>query len=188
MAKIECITCGALVHPDDANYLQIAADDEAGPFCKTCYERENPQPELDPRVDLNAKPFSIADVLPKHEPAKRMMRAYFTGFNLTASKDYEIKFEYDTVYEVVCDDGTYCRPKGFFYESPAELDDYCQWCDLKDCKLTVHSSGCEGSRCTEAREAYEDNLHDETVQEYMDSVKEADKKNERVDKKEDTTP
>ncbi|GEM_PF-6574757 len=30
---------------------------------------ENAQPALDPRVDLNEKPFSIGDVLPKHEPA-----------------------------------------------------------------------------------------------------------------------
>jgi hypothetical protein len=44
-----------------------------------------------------------------------IVEAKFTGFELTAGKQYEVIFEYDTVYELVCDNGgIYCRNKGFF--------------------------------------------------------------------------
>ena len=43
--------------------------------------------------------------------------AEFDGYGLTAGKEYNIIFEYDTVYEVITDDGKrMCRPKGFFKE------------------------------------------------------------------------
>lgn len=42
------------------------------------------------------------------------VKSLFTGFNLTEGKVYEVIFEYDTVYELKCDDGTYCRNKDFF--------------------------------------------------------------------------
>jgi hypothetical protein len=42
------------------------------------------------------------------------VKATFTGFDLTEDKIYEVKFEYETVYELKCDTGMYCRPKGFF--------------------------------------------------------------------------
>jgi len=42
------------------------------------------------------------------------LKANFTGFNLTKDKVYDVIFEYDTVYELKCDTGTYCRNKDFF--------------------------------------------------------------------------
>lgn len=42
------------------------------------------------------------------------VKAIATGCDLTENKIYEVYFEYDTVYELVCDTGRYCRPKGFF--------------------------------------------------------------------------
>lgn len=42
------------------------------------------------------------------------VRALFTGFDLTEGKIYEVIYEYDTVYELQCDTGIYCRDKGFF--------------------------------------------------------------------------
>lgn len=42
------------------------------------------------------------------------VKALFTGCNLTKDKIYEVIFEYDTVYELQCDDGIYCRNKNFF--------------------------------------------------------------------------
>lgn len=42
------------------------------------------------------------------------VRALFTGFDLTEGKIYEVIFEYDTVYELQCDTGIYCRNKNFF--------------------------------------------------------------------------
>lgn len=42
------------------------------------------------------------------------VKALFTGFDLTKGKVYDVIFEYDTVYELKCDTGTYCRDKGFF--------------------------------------------------------------------------
>lgn len=41
-------------------------------------------------------------------------RALFTGCDLTEGKIYDVIFEYDTVYELQCDTGQYCRPKTFF--------------------------------------------------------------------------
>lgn len=40
MAKEACIVCGELVHPDEAEYIQKAADDEYGPICQKCFEKE----------------------------------------------------------------------------------------------------------------------------------------------------
>lgn len=37
-----------------------------------------------------------------------------TGFDLTEGRVYEVINEYDTVYELNCDSGRYCRPKEFF--------------------------------------------------------------------------
>lgn len=42
------------------------------------------------------------------------VRALFTGFDLTEGKIYEVIHEYDTVYELCCDTGIYCRNKNFF--------------------------------------------------------------------------
>ncbi len=42
------------------------------------------------------------------------VKSLVTAFNLTEGKIYEVIFEYDSVYELECDDGTYCRPKEFF--------------------------------------------------------------------------
>ena len=43
--------------------------------------------------------------------------AEFDGYGLTAGQEYEIRYEYDTVYEIKTDDGKImCRPKGFFKE------------------------------------------------------------------------
>lgn len=43
--------------------------------------------------------------------------ALATGFNITEGKEYLVLFEYDTVYEIECDDGKVrCRPKEFFKE------------------------------------------------------------------------
>lgn len=49
------------------------------------------------------------------ERSKNMkVKAKFTGFDLTEDKVYDVIFEYDTVYELQCDTGTYCRNKDFF--------------------------------------------------------------------------
>jgi hypothetical protein len=42
------------------------------------------------------------------------VKALFTGCDLTENKIYEVLFEYDTVYELRCDTGVYCRNKEFF--------------------------------------------------------------------------
>lgn len=42
------------------------------------------------------------------------VKSLINGCNLTEDKIYEVKYEYDTVYELKCDDGIYCRPKTFF--------------------------------------------------------------------------
>ncbi len=42
------------------------------------------------------------------------VKALVSGFDLTEGKIYDVIFEYDTVYELECDTGTYCRPKSFF--------------------------------------------------------------------------
>ncbi len=42
------------------------------------------------------------------------VKALFTGFDLTENKIYDVIYEYDTVYELRCDSGVYCRPKEFF--------------------------------------------------------------------------
>lgn len=43
------------------------------------------------------------------------VKAKFTGFNLTKDKEYDVIFEYDTVYELICDEGKiFCRNKEFF--------------------------------------------------------------------------
>lgn len=42
------------------------------------------------------------------------VRALFTGFDLTKNKVYTVDYEYDTVYELKCDTGIYCRNKDFF--------------------------------------------------------------------------
>jgi hypothetical protein len=42
------------------------------------------------------------------------VRSLITGFDLTEGKIYDVSFEYVTVYELQCDTGIYCRPKGFF--------------------------------------------------------------------------
>lgn len=42
------------------------------------------------------------------------VRALGTGFGLTEGKEYNVDFEYDTVYKLHCDTGVYCRPKDFF--------------------------------------------------------------------------
>jgi hypothetical protein len=43
------------------------------------------------------------------------VQALYTGYSVTAGKIYDVIFEYDTVYELECDDEQiYCRPKGMF--------------------------------------------------------------------------
>jgi hypothetical protein len=43
------------------------------------------------------------------------VRALFTGCNLTEGKEYDVIFEYDTVYKLICDEGKqFCRNKEFF--------------------------------------------------------------------------
>ncbi|MBD5087392.1 MAG: hypothetical protein HDT30_01075 [Clostridiales bacterium] len=42
------------------------------------------------------------------------VKALFNGFDLTEGKVYDVISEYDTVYELKCDTGTYCRNKNFF--------------------------------------------------------------------------
>lgn len=42
------------------------------------------------------------------------VRSLISGFDLTEGKVYEVIFEYDTVYELRCDTGVYCRNKNFF--------------------------------------------------------------------------
>ena len=43
-----------------------------------------------------------------------IVKAKFTGLDLTEGKEYTVDNEYDTVYELRCDTGTYCRNKDFF--------------------------------------------------------------------------
>jgi len=43
------------------------------------------------------------------------VKAIVSGFGVTEDKEYDVIFEYDTVYELKVDDGKiYYRPKGFF--------------------------------------------------------------------------
>lgn len=42
------------------------------------------------------------------------VRSIVTGCDLTEGKEYTVDFEHDTVYELHCDTGIYCRPKEFF--------------------------------------------------------------------------
>lgn len=42
------------------------------------------------------------------------VKSLVTGFDLTEDKIYEVIYEYDTVYELRCDTGRYCRNKDFF--------------------------------------------------------------------------
>lgn len=42
------------------------------------------------------------------------VKSLITGLDLTEGKIYEVIHEYDTVYELRCDTGRYCRDKGFF--------------------------------------------------------------------------
>lgn len=42
------------------------------------------------------------------------VKSIVNGFDLTEGKIYDIIFEYDSVYELQCDSGQYCRPKTFF--------------------------------------------------------------------------
>ena len=42
------------------------------------------------------------------------VKSLITGCNLTEGKIYTVIMEYDSVYELDCDDGRYCRNKGFF--------------------------------------------------------------------------
>lgn len=42
------------------------------------------------------------------------VKALFSGFDLTEGKIYNVISEYDTVYALKCDTGTYCRNKNFF--------------------------------------------------------------------------
>lgn len=52
--------------------------------------------------------------LGKLEVYRVKVKALFTGCDLTEGKIYDVIFEYDTVYELQCDTGQYCRPKTFF--------------------------------------------------------------------------
>lgn len=42
------------------------------------------------------------------------VKALFSGFDITEGKIYDVISEYDTVYKLKCDTGTYCRNKDFF--------------------------------------------------------------------------
>ena len=44
------------------------------------------------------------------------VRSLVTGFDLTAGKVYAVLNEYDSVYELQCDSGIFCRPKDYFVE------------------------------------------------------------------------
>lgn len=46
--------------------------------------------------------------------SKLKVRAKSTGYDLTEGKIYTVDMEYDSVYELRCDTGTYCRNKDFF--------------------------------------------------------------------------
>lgn len=49
----------------------------------------------------------------RKEEKKMKVKALFTGCDLTEGKIYDVIFEYDTVYELKCDTGIYCRNKKF---------------------------------------------------------------------------
>lgn len=42
------------------------------------------------------------------------VKVLFIGYDLTKGEIYDVIFEYDTVYELQCNIGQYCRPKTFF--------------------------------------------------------------------------
>ncbi len=42
------------------------------------------------------------------------VKALFTGYDLVAGNVYEVIEEYDSVYELKCETGIYCRNKDFF--------------------------------------------------------------------------
>lgn len=100
------------------------------------------------------------------------VRAIITGFNLTVNSIYEVLYEYDTAYEVRCDNGhVYCRNKDFFIPTEAltfeqmseEAHDtgLCKYCPIPaELQRGVHTLNgyvtCEGSRCSEAYDKYLD--------------------------------
>lgn len=51
---------------------------------------------------------------PMHGGDKVKVKSLVTGLDLTKGKEYEVIHEYDTVYELQCDTGRYCRAKEFF--------------------------------------------------------------------------
>lgn len=87
------------------------------------------------------------------------VKALFTGFDLTEEKIYEVIYEYDTVYELRCDTGIYCRNKEFF--EIVQKDEYCSNCEcfnefidedgralygdcMKHNKRVKHENCCDG--------------------------------------------
>lgn len=51
------------------------------------------------------------------------IKSLITGFELTEGKVYDVLFEYDTFYELECDDGNvYCRNKNFFSVADEVID------------------------------------------------------------------
>lgn len=69
-----------------------------------------------PALFLLAPAWLLANLIrnDKKEGNKMKVKALYTGFDLTENKIYDVIYEYDTVYELRCDSGVYCRPKEFF--------------------------------------------------------------------------
>lgn len=94
------------------------------------------------------------------------------GFDLTKGKIYDVIFEYDSVYELKCDTGQYCRNKDFFEVLPdftvpekpkfedCECDNLKAWCRWEGPATSCGPNGpitCDGMYC---KEAYENMLDD----------------------------
>lgn len=50
------------------------------------------------------------------------VKSLVNGLDLTEGKIYEVIHEYDTVYELNCDTGRYCRAKEFFQPMDSQKD------------------------------------------------------------------
>ncbi len=90
----------------DCNIYQTKRDDISSlkkkiKYCKNPMEKK----KLEQELNLLYK---------KRKRWGMKVRALFTGCDLTEGKIYDVIFEYDTVYELQCDTGQYCRPKTFF--------------------------------------------------------------------------
>lgn len=81
------------------------------------------------------------------------VKSLVNGLDLTEGKIYEVIHEYDTVYELNCDTGRYCRAKEFFQLMDSQ----------KDSKNIPVPSNAGFSLCFNKFDAKNANIKDKTI-------------------------